>query len=417
MKKRNGCSLAVFSVLLVTSLVLLAWAFWPLLGDNLVPQPPATTTTTTQAPTQPHVTQPAEFARAGSFRHHYGQLNPAEQAAYRAILEAMPGFPERVEVRDLDEEGIRAVFRALMLDQPMLFQISSTQYRILQTPDGRVTTFIPEYLMDREEYQRRVDAIAEVIEGIPLPYEGSEFEIQLALHDFLVQHCTYSDDIADHNVSSVYGALVQGYASCEGYSRAMLLLLELNGIGAYIVTGYASNADFEGPHAWNKVRIGGNWYYLDATWNDPVMEGGREIVSRAFFNLRAEDLAHSHELNDEVHIADSTAQNYSRVRGLFFEEINQAAEARLAQAMTEALDAGRGVLELRMASPAALEQASQALFGQQQLVHRILSAADPNGERLQAGRVYFSTLEQLHVIRIFPVLQEAPEDANTEESE
>ena len=402
MRKRNGCSLVVFVLLLVTSLALLVRAFWPQITTTFVPPPP----TTTVAPTQPHVTQPAEFARAGAFRHHYRQLSEAEQIAYRTILEQLPGFPESIAMENMDEYGIRAVFRALMLDQPLLFQLSSTHYRILQTPDGGVTAFIPEFLMDREEYQRRLDAIAEVIERIPLPYGGSEFEIQLALHDFLVHNCTYSDDLEDHNVSSVYGALVQGYAACEGYSKAMLLLLELNGIDAYIVTGYATNADFAGPHAWNKVRIDGNWYYLDATWNDPVMEGGREIVSRAFFNLTAADMYHTHELSNNDNIADSIAQNYFRVRGLYFDEINQDAEARLAQALVEALDTGRGVLELRLSSAEAMEQARNALFGQAQRVHRILSAADPNGERLQTGRVYFSTLDQLHIIRIFPVPQE-----------
>ena len=406
-RRRNGCSFAVFILLLVASLVLLGRVFWPEVVniDWILPQPAITTVETT---TQPHVTQPAELSYAGSFRFHYSRLSEAEQVAYRAILEQLPGFPENVPVQDIDEAGVRAVFRALMLDQPLLFQISSTHYRI-QTLGDRVTAFIPEYLMDREEYQRRLDKIAGVAESIPLPYGGSEFEIQLALHDFLVHNCTYSDDLADHNVSSAYGALVLGSASCEGYSKAMLLLLELNGIDAYIVTGYASNADFEGPHAWNKVRIDGNWYYLDATWNDPVMEGGREIVSRAFFNLSAENLAHSHELSDDGHNATSTAQNYFRVRGLLFDEINPAAESRLAQALVEALDAGRGVLELRMTSDEALQQARTALFGNQQRVHRILSAADPNGVRLQTGRVYFSTLDDLYVIRIFPVLQEPVE--------
>ena len=404
MRKRNGCSLAVFSALMVATLVMLVWIFVPRLVEY-VP-------TVTQPPTQPPVTQPVELSRAGSFRFHYSQLTPTEQLAYRTILEQLAGFPESIPLENMDADGVRAVFRALMLDQPMLFQISSTNYSI-QTLNGRVTAFVPEYRLTREEYLQRVEAVSALAQSIPLPYGGSDFDILLALHDFLVHNCTYSDDLADGDIATVYGALIQGYASCEGYSKAILLLLELNGIDAYIVTGYATSADFAGPHAWNKVRLYGNWYYLDATWNDPVMEGGNEIVSRAFFNLTATDLAHSHELSDDGNHAVSTAQNYFRVHGLYFDEINQEAETLLAQALLQALDAERGVLELRMTSAAALERAIDVLFGRQQRVHRIIAAADPNGERLQTDRVYFSTMEQLNIIRIFPVLHppaEAPDE-------
>jgi transglutaminase-like putative cysteine protease len=409
MKKRNGCSW-IFMMLLVTALILLGLAFvngrLPRLSDALsgiIPLPGQTTTEATT--TLPPVPQPLELSRAGTFRYHYSQLSEAQRAAYRDILEQLPSFPESVAVSGLDEDDVRAVFNALLRDQPMLFHISSTNYTIRYVGD-RVAAFVPLYRLNRDEYRSRIDEVAALVQSIPLPQNGGEFEIQLAMHDFLIGNCTYTDDPENSEKSTVYGALIEGYASCEGYAMAMLLLLELNGIDAYVVTGYATNSTgFAGGHAWNKVRIEGNWYYLDATWNDPVIGDGRdEIISRAYFNLTAEELSQTHEINDLNHRAVSTAQNYFRVRGLYFDRLDRASEPILAQALSNMLDAGGNMLEIRMSSGEALAQAVDYLF-QRQRVYRILTAADPGGRRVRMDSVYYDELANLNIIRIYPVMR------------
>jgi len=196
---------------------------------------------------------------------------------------------------------------------------------------------------------------------------------------------------------------VRGLASCVGYAQAMQLLFELHNIPSFIVTGDATNAFFSGPHAWNKVQINGNWYHLDATWNDPVMDGGREIVSRAYFNLSSAEIAPSHEITPSRNEANSQTQNYFRRRGLYFSEIDRYAEIRIAAAIIEAVHADRGVVELRMTDSQAHAQAVELLFGRNARIHRILAAADPNGTLINTRNVYHSSMEQLNIIRIFPV--------------
>lgn len=57
---------------------------------------------------------------------------------------------------------------------------------------------------------------------------------------------------------------------CEGYSRALKVLLDSEGIGCVLVDGNAPGA---GAHMWNYVRVGGNWYGVDTTWNSSENEG------------------------------------------------------------------------------------------------------------------------------------------------
>jgi len=404
-KKKSGCGwFAVFS-LLVTALVMLAIVLFngglPAQVEQwLSPLPPFTT-----QPTLPAVTQPVELERAGTSRYHYNSLTDLQRQAYREIYNQLPHFPESIAMPNLSEDDMRAVFSAVTLDQPMFFQISTTHYRI-RTQGDRVVAFVPQYRLTREEYQRRVHAVAQAAQAIPVPQGGTDFDIQLALHDYVVHLVTYSDDLydGDGDVATVYGALVRGLASCVGYAQAMQLLFELHRIPSFIVTGDATNAAFSGPHAWNKVRIAGNWYHLDATWNDPVMDNGQEIVSRAYFNLSSAELAPSHEITPSRHEAISQTSNYFRRRGLYFDEIDRYAEARIAAAIIEAVHANRGVVELRMTSPQALAEAVEHLFGRNPRIHRILSAADPNGTLINTRQVYHSSMEQLNIIRIFPVV-------------
>lgn len=68
------------------------------------------------------------------------------------------------------------------------------------------------------------------------------------------------------------------YAVCDGMSKAYSLLCNMEGIPCVRVTGSAENAGTYGGHAWNKVRVDGEWFIVDCTWGDTaiaVSEGKR----------------------------------------------------------------------------------------------------------------------------------------------
>ena len=98
------------------------------------------------------------------------------------------------------------------------------------------------------------------------------------LHDWIIRHCEYEDsnngewtgDYENHVASSVflsYGMNVRGNgigeSVCEGYSKAYTMLLAKAGIESYLVSG--------NNHMWNLVKIDGEYYQTDVTWDDPVI--------------------------------------------------------------------------------------------------------------------------------------------------
>ncbi|MGY3724676.1 Glucan-binding domain-containing protein (YG repeat) [Granulicatella balaenopterae] len=89
--------------------------------------------------------------------------------------------------------------------------------------------------------------------------------------DYLVDNITYDSRYLGR--PSKYNSLVEGRAVCEGYARAFKYLMDKSGIVAEYQTGLikqpgGQNEATNSLHAWNRVKIDGKWYYVDATWGD-----------------------------------------------------------------------------------------------------------------------------------------------------
>lgn len=153
----------------------------------------------------------------------------------------------------------------------------------------------------------------------------TDYEKELALHDYLVTHCKYSANLDTSSKSDIYrayGALVNGDAVCNGYAEAMQLLLHCAGVPSKFVIGRAKNSGDEWiDHAWNLVQIDGQWYHMDATWNDPVPDSGMQMV-HPYFNVTDEILMENHEWEEaDYPEASSMEWNYYVKENQYFTNI------------------------------------------------------------------------------------------------
>ena len=89
-----------------------------------------------------------------------------------------------------------------------------------------------------------------------------------------------------------YGGLVNHTAVCLGYATTFQLLMDLSGVECITVAGaaFASQED----HGWNMVRLNGNWYCVDVTWDANYREQrvtkGRE-KDWVYFNITSDEMA------------------------------------------------------------------------------------------------------------------------------
>ena len=114
----------------------------------------------------------------------------------------------------------------------------------------------------RKEYNENIAIKEMVIKAANnCVYSGmNEREAVVAINNYVCRYLTY-----DNNAIGLYQALKEGRAICGGYASMFNAICRYAGIECYEESGYASSGV---PHAWNKVKIGGTWYYVDPTWND-----------------------------------------------------------------------------------------------------------------------------------------------------
>lgn len=119
----------------------------------------------------------------------------------------------------------------------------------------------------------------------------SDYGRALALHDWLIYNANYDHTYTNYDAA---GVLLYGTGVCDSYARAYLMLMTAAGVDCMIVSGTAGTgadpANWE-KHAWNLVKLGGSWYHVDCTWDDPG-NGGYERHS--YFCVDDETLAEDH---------------------------------------------------------------------------------------------------------------------------
>lgn len=82
------------------------------------------------------------------------------------------------------------------------------------------------------------------------------------VNSWLKSNTSYDYNFRDISYSEL-GIIKNRSAVCDGYSDFVKKVCDMYGVPCEKVIG---NVD-EGLHAWNRVKIGGTWYYLDTTWN------------------------------------------------------------------------------------------------------------------------------------------------------
>lgn len=107
-------------------------------------------------------------------------------------------------------------------------------------------------------------------------------------------YANYASEKGAYPWTAVSG-LLEGYEPvCEGYSRALQLLCKRSGIPCVSVTGIA---DLQ-SHMWCAVKLDGEWFFLDSTWNDPGEDEESSPASIRGYFLTAMPNSHTADYND-----------------------------------------------------------------------------------------------------------------------
>lgn len=139
--------------------------------------------------------------------------------------------------------------------------------------------------------QKQIDSVVDRVLA-DLPEGTTDFEAELYFHDWLNGQITYGvTDNEDLTAYTLYGALVNKKAVCEGYAEAFQYLCHRVGIPCFGITGTGDTETGSVLHKWNGLSIGGEWYYTDVTWDDSIQDNG---CSHRYFDLSEQEMAKDH---------------------------------------------------------------------------------------------------------------------------
>ena len=126
-------------------------------------------------------------------------------------------------------------------------------------------TYKAEYYLTNAQETLLDQKIADILAQLDVSGKTS-MEKLLAAYDYVCENVVY--DVQADNCFTAYGALVDGEAVCQGYALALMRLLNAMGVQTDVVLGTSNGIN----HMWNIVKLDGEYFLLDATWDSSEPE-------------------------------------------------------------------------------------------------------------------------------------------------
>lgn len=214
--------------------------------------------------------------------YYFSRMNKEQQMAYRAMYDGFQALESEFPVLRLSNEELADIFFRFRLDHPSIFYVYGFSYRYTEQSD--FIRLVPDYMFEKKkirEHQKGLEGrIARIVRPLlQLSREQQEKEI----HDFILRNVTY-DKLKKQYSHEIIGPLQQGVGVCEGIAKTVKILCDQLEIDCIIaVSGADPEKGIKYRHAWNVLKLGANWYHLDATFDNSL---GRYGMPRYdYYNL------------------------------------------------------------------------------------------------------------------------------------
>ncbi len=343
----------------------------------------------------------AEKLSVGGYtKYYFDRLDNLEKHAYNNILSSVKAFPERIEIPVLTEESLNTVYSAVLNDNPELFFLDKT---CSAENYGDVAYFYPKYCMTASDYDAMyrncVDAANEIVK------KASEyhftFERERVVHDEIIANCEYSDNTDNIYKNSIYGVLIYKSASCEGYAKTAKYLFDLMKTESYVITGnsYSPSGALQ-PHMWNIINLGGNYYHLDLTWDDPVTTDGLPMIFYTYFNLSDEAIGKTHFDFENSNVCFETADYFFNYERLMFDDFGRDEKKLAADFAAQIIVKGSNGFQLCFETDEAFDEAVYELLEKEEIYSLLEDIKEASQKDFATDRVAYVLNEDYNIIEI-----------------
>ena len=169
--------------------------------------------------------------------------------------------------------------------------------------------------------------------------DGSEYAKALWLHDWLLDQLEYDNTL---KWSSAESALTRELGTCQSYESAYAKLLTAAGIEN------SETRDTYDGHTWNTMKLDGQWYQTDCTWDDSSDNWYSFDQRHLYFGLTDELMAIAHPGHSKIYTTDKYATRSTSLADNYFVRAGDAEKWAKAYAdrIQKNLDAGKTEFEI-----------------------------------------------------------------------
>lgn len=290
-------------------------------GDSIIPTGP--------------IKGPIERNPGSLNRYAYSLLNNDEKTVYDTVLEAINAFSTEISNLNVSvtDAQVQIIVDYIQRDHPEIFWFQHGATYYFDTATHIVNRIELKYCMTQDEAQKRQEKIDAATKSFLTSVTDtmSDYEATLHIYENIIKlvdydtiglerqkRTTVTAEVPD-DLRSIYGVFVNKKAVCAGYAKAMQYLLNLCGIECTYVTS--------DTHAWNLIKLEGDYYHMDVTWGDgsdtKKDKAQTDTINYDCFCITTAELARleSHTPESSFPLPECTATkcNYHRRHGLYFE--------------------------------------------------------------------------------------------------
>lgn len=288
-------------------------------------------------------------------KYAYNTLSYVQKRIYAELFKTVENHGEYIDLSDFGatKADVDAAYWAFDFENPQFFWLANG-YKVLHS-GGYVLKLYPTYSRTESEaaallpkFEAAADSIIENAAKQPSLFEQVKY-----LHDSLIDMTVYSTS-GGVSKSEADGPLLNGKALCEGYSKAFMYLCQKSGIECICIAGYSGE-----NHMWNMIKLDGEWYHMDTTWDDPRVSGDKQVIRYDYFCLNDEEISADHTIRNNFITPKATAtkynyyeisgnKKYSDVATAFKALVDKAAENYDNGIMVTEINADKAIMEALM---------------------------------------------------------------------